>query len=109
MRYRAPEGTYIAWLDARDLGIDGSPAEFFRERAGVALTDGAACGEAGRGFLRFILATPRPILEQAVRQMAEALDDLRTGAAAEAGDAEAEVATEAAAAAADSPAATPLP
>ena len=73
MGYRAPEGTYIAWLDARDLGIDGSPAVFFREHAGVAMTDGAACGAAGEGHLRFILATPRPVIEQAVRQMAEAL------------------------------------
>ncbi|ALX66661.1 MalY/PatB family protein [Microbacterium sp. XT11] len=73
MRYTPPEGTYIAWLDARELGIEGSPADFFREHADVALTDGAACGEAGEGFLRFILATPRPVIEQAVRQMAEAL------------------------------------
>jgi len=74
MGYTAPEGTYIAWLDARSLGIDGPPAEFFREKAGVALTDGRACGAAGEGFLRFIFATPRPIVEQAVRQMAAALD-----------------------------------
>ncbi|MGN8024827.1 MalY/PatB family protein [Microbacterium sp. 22242] len=73
MGYRAPEGTYIAWLDARGLGIDGSPADFFREQAGVAITDGIACGAAGEGFLRFILATPRPIIEQAVLQMSAAL------------------------------------
>ncbi|MFJ4167415.1 MalY/PatB family protein [Microbacterium sp. NPDC089698] len=73
MGYRAPEGTYIAWLDARGLGIDGSPAAFFREHAGVAMTDGVACGVAGEGYLRFILATPRPVIEQAVRQMAAAL------------------------------------
>lgn len=75
MHYIQPEGTYIAWLDARELGIEGSPAEFFREKAGVALTDGIACGEAGEGFLRFIFATPRPIIERAVRQMARALDN----------------------------------
>lgn len=79
MGYRAPEGTYIAWMDARDLGIDGSPAEFFRERAGVAMTDGIACGAAGEGFLRFILATPRPIIEQAVQQMAAALREHAAG------------------------------
>ena len=73
MGYRAPEGTYIAWLDARALGIEGSPAAFFREHAGVAMTDGIACGAAGEGYLRFILATPRPVIEQAVRQMAAAL------------------------------------
>ena len=72
MHYTAPEGTYIGWLDARDLGIDRSPADFFRER-GVALTDGALCGEAGEGFLRFVFATPRPIIEEAVLKMADAL------------------------------------
>ncbi|MFT4156982.1 MAG: aminotransferase class I/II-fold pyridoxal phosphate-dependent enzyme [Microbacterium sp.] len=71
--YTPAEGTYIAWLDARRLGIQGSPADFFREHAGVALTDGLACGAAGEGFLRFILATPRPIIERAVQQMADAL------------------------------------
>jgi cystathionine beta-lyase len=68
------EGSYIAWLDARGLGLDGSPADFFREHAGVALTDGSACGAVGEGYLRFILATPRPLIERAVKQMAAALD-----------------------------------
>jgi len=79
MGYRAPEGTYIAWLDARGLGIEGSPAVFFREHAGVAMTDGIACGAAGEGYLRFILATPRPVIEQAVRQMAAALREHAAG------------------------------
>jgi len=73
IRYTPAEGSYIAWLDTRHLGIQGSPADFFREHAGVALTDGLSCGQAGEGFVRFILATPRPVIEQAVRQMAEAL------------------------------------
>jgi cystathionine beta-lyase len=73
VRYTAPEGTYIAWLDARGLELEVPPADFFRERAGVAMTDGSACGEAGVGFMRFIFATPRPILQQAVMQMAEAV------------------------------------
>lgn len=73
MGYAAPEGTYVAWLDARRLGIDGSPAEFFRDFADVVMTDGRDCGIAGEGHLRFILAMPRPILERAVRQMADAL------------------------------------
>jgi cystathionine beta-lyase len=68
-----PEGTYIAWLDGRGLGLGEHPADFFRERAGVAMTDGAACGAAGNGFMRFTFATSRPILERAVLQMAAAL------------------------------------
>lgn len=73
IRYTAPEGTYIAWLDARALELEVPPADFFRERADVAMTDGSSCGDAGVGFMRFIFATPRPIIEQAVRQMADAV------------------------------------
>ncbi|MEN0023826.1 MAG: aminotransferase class I/II-fold pyridoxal phosphate-dependent enzyme [Microbacterium sp.] len=71
--YRAPEGTYIGWLDARALDLGPTPADFFREQAGVALTDGSATGAAGVGFMRFVFATSRPIIEQAVDRMAEAL------------------------------------
>ena len=71
--YRAPEGTYIAWLDLRGLDLGERPAEAILERAGVALTDGTACGEAGTGFVRLILATPRPVLEDVVDRLANAL------------------------------------
>jgi cysteine-S-conjugate beta-lyase len=73
MRYTPPEGTYLAWLDTRELGLGDHPAQFFLDEAGVALTDGPACGRAGSGFVRYNFATPRPILEQTVAQMAEAL------------------------------------
>ena len=76
MHYRAPEGTYIAWLDAGDLppvNGDRSWAQFFSDEARVALTDGALCGEAGVGHLRLMLATPSHILEKIIRAMADAL------------------------------------
>ena len=72
--YRPPEGTYLAWLDCRDLGIDDSPAEFFLAKARVLLTNGGACGDAGRGHVRLNFATPRPVLAEIVRRMAEAVD-----------------------------------
>nr|BAK08884.1 mimosinase [Arthrobacter sp. Ryudai-S1] len=71
--YQKPEGTYIGWFDVRNLNVGNDPATFFREQAHVALTDGAATGEAGKGFLRFVFATPRPIIEQAIDQMERAL------------------------------------
>jgi cystathionine beta-lyase len=71
--YRPPEGTYLAWLDCRALGIDGSPAEFFHAKAQVLVTDGAACGEAGAGCVRLNFATPRPILAEIIRRMADAV------------------------------------
>ena len=74
--YHEPEGTYIAWLDARGLGdiTEGrTSAQFFSDEAKVGLTDGALCGEAGVGHLRLMLATPRHILEKIVEAMAEAV------------------------------------
>lgn len=67
-----PEGTYIAWLDARALGHENASV-FFREAAGVALTDGVACGRGYENYLRFIFATPRPVITEAVRRMAAAV------------------------------------
>ena len=71
--YTPPEGTYLAWLDGRGLGLGDHPAGFFLEHAGVALTDGPESGEAGAGFMRYNFATPRPIIERTVEQMATAL------------------------------------
>lgn len=71
--YTPPEGTYLAWLDCRELGLGDRPAEFFRRRAGVALTDGTLCGRAGAGFVRLNFGTPRPILTQIVQQLGAAV------------------------------------
>jgi cystathionine beta-lyase len=76
VRYRLPEGTYLAWLDCRELPLPGDRpdlGELFRRQAGVALVDGAECGEAGRGFVRLNIATPLPILERIVTRMAHAV------------------------------------
>ncbi|MDN5754785.1 MAG: MalY/PatB family protein [Arthrobacter sp.] len=72
VRYHAPEGTYLAWLDCRSLDLGNHPAEFFLENAEVACSDGAGFGDNGAGYLRFNLAMPTPILKRAVRQMGEA-------------------------------------
>jgi cystathionine beta-lyase len=73
VRYQPPEGTYLAWLDCRGLGLGDSPREFFREKAQVLVNDGPAFGVAGHGHVRLNFATPRPILAQIVRQMGHAV------------------------------------
>jgi len=73
LRLSPVEGTYIAWLDCRDLALPGGPAAFFRRHAGVALTDGAMCGSAGEGFARFVFAMPRPVLRETLDRMTEAV------------------------------------
>jgi cysteine-S-conjugate beta-lyase len=70
--YAPPEGTYLGWLDFRATG-PAEPAPYFLEKAGVAMTDGALCGEAGRGFGRLNFALPRPLLRQAVERIAAAM------------------------------------
>ncbi|MBA3274276.1 MAG: aminotransferase class I/II-fold pyridoxal phosphate-dependent enzyme [Chloroflexia bacterium] len=71
--YTMPEGTYLAWLDFRETGLDGDISTFFREKARVAIVDGSACGEVGQRCVRFNFALPRPLLEQAVQQMSSAI------------------------------------
>jgi len=71
--YTPPDGTYLAWLDCRALGIDGSVGDFLLERAGVALVDGPECGAPGAGHVRLNLATPRPVLTEIVTRMAAAV------------------------------------
>ena len=70
--FRVPEGTYLAWLDLRALELPVPAKQLFRQ-AGVALTDGGECGDAGAGFVRFNFALPRPLLAEALERMAKAL------------------------------------
>jgi cystathionine beta-lyase len=73
-RVTVPEGTYIALIDFRAYGLEGDLGEWFRTNAGVAMTDGAACGEAAIGHTRFVFALPRPLLREAVLRMGRAMD-----------------------------------
>lgn len=70
--YHMPDGTYLAWLETEELGLD-NPQQFFLEHADVALTDGALCGQVGQGRVRLNFGTSRPIVEQMVTQMGRAL------------------------------------
>lgn len=73
VRHVPPEGTYLAWLDCRALGLAPSPHRFFLERAQVGLSDGPAFGAPGAGFVRLNFATSRALLTRALEQMAKAL------------------------------------
>lgn len=73
VRVTVPEATYLAWLDTREMGIEGNPHQFFMENAKVALNDGSTFGPGGEGFVRLNFGCPRATLEQALNQMREAL------------------------------------
>jgi cystathionine beta-lyase len=67
-----PEGTYLAWLDCRQMGL-ADPFTFFLENARVALSDGTAFGVPGDGFVRLNFGTPRGVLAEGLDRMRRAL------------------------------------
>jgi cystathionine beta-lyase len=68
-----PEATYLAWLDCREAGIPGNPHEFFLQRAGVALNDGATFGPGGAGFVRLNFGCSRALLAEGLERMQAAM------------------------------------
>jgi len=71
------EGTFLAWLDCRDLNIPGNnPQRFFLESARVALNDGAKFGVGGQQFVRLNFGCPRATLTQALERMHRVLEAL---------------------------------
>jgi cysteine-S-conjugate beta-lyase len=71
------EGTYLMWLDCRGLNlVQKEIVDLFVKKAGVALNDGTVFGEGGEGFMRMNIACSRLILEKALNQMKDAIDNL---------------------------------
>jgi len=68
-----PEGTYLAWLDCRELGLAPDPYEFFIKNARVALNKGATFGHGGEDFVRLNFGCSRATLTEALQRMKHAL------------------------------------
>ncbi|HEY3315220.1 MAG TPA: PatB family C-S lyase [Bacillota bacterium] len=72
-----PEGTYLVWVDLRELGLDPQALQrLMREAGRLALDDGFAFGPGGEGFQRFNLACPRATVEEALGRLAKAVGSL---------------------------------
>ena len=68
------EGTYLAWLDMRGLGMsDDEVSDRLSRRGGVRLEEGRRFGRGGEGFQRLNLACPRAILGEALEKIAAAI------------------------------------
>lgn len=69
-----PEGTYLLWLDCRELGMtDSELRSFFVHEAGVGLNPGIGFGDAGSRFMRLNLGSPRQVIATALERIATAL------------------------------------
>ncbi|MBC7979566.1 MAG: putative C-S lyase [Armatimonadetes bacterium] len=66
----SPEATYLAWIDARQLGVD-NPANFFEQEAGLFLSDGVLFG--WPGYVRFNFGCPRTRMLEGLEKMKAAI------------------------------------
>lgn len=68
------EGTYLAWLDFRSLGLDDAAlVSLFETEAGVIVLHGALLGTGGSGHVRWNLACPSSVLDAGLTRLEEAL------------------------------------
>jgi cystathionine beta-lyase len=78
VRMTAPEGTYLAWLDFRELFASQEElTAFLVHAAGVGLNAGRSFGREGEGFARLNFACPRSLLLQGLERIAAALKNTK--------------------------------
>ncbi len=69
-----PEGTFLAWLDFRELGLDAKALQrFLAHDANIAVSPGYWFGREGAGFARMTIGTPRSTIKQAFSNLAGAV------------------------------------
>lgn len=70
LRVIRPEGTYLAWVDCRALGLTGDALNsLMMDKAKIYLDRGDVFGDEGEGFMRFNVACSRSILETALARV----------------------------------------
>lgn len=69
-----PEGTYFAWLDCTGLGLSKEELdELIVNKTGLWLDTGSIFGQCAKLFQRVVLASPRVVLEKAMKQLEAAV------------------------------------
>ena len=72
-----PQASFLVWLDCRDFGLSQKDlVSLFRDRAGLALNDGAMFGAGGQGFMRLNAGCQRHVIAQAMNQLKGAIKEL---------------------------------
>jgi cystathionine beta-lyase len=72
-----PDGTFLVWIDFRELGLDARQLEkFFTSDAHMAVNPGHWFGREGAGFARINIACPRSVLQTALGQLDKAINSL---------------------------------
>jgi cystathionine beta-lyase len=77
LRVVRSEGTYLAWLDCRTLGLEPRALErLLLDKARLVLNQGYTFGPGGEGFVRMNIACPRAMLEDGLTRLARAIGGL---------------------------------
>ena len=72
------EGTYLAWLDCRGLGLKNRELRaFFVQEARLGLNEGLSFGREGRGFMRLNFAVSSAKMSEVIKRLHNALDNKR--------------------------------
>ena len=74
IRPMRPDASFLVWLDARPIDDRvGDVQDFFLKKAKVNMYSGRVYGPGGEGFIRLNIGCARPLLQDALKRMAEAL------------------------------------
>lgn len=74
-----PQASFLIWLDCSKLNLDHDNLNaLFAEKAHIALNDGEIFGQGGEGHMRLNIGCPRSILEKAMNQLKEAINQGQT-------------------------------
>ena len=68
-----PEGTYLLWLDLRELGLEQEELLHIFEKAKVKVNNGENYGGSGKGFVRMNVATQKNVLTEALERIARVM------------------------------------
>ncbi len=72
-----PEGTYLVWIDCKELGMNKEELKnFMFNEVRVAFDSGFWFGVEGEGHVRMNIACPRSIIEEALKRLKMAIDKL---------------------------------
>lgn len=75
IRVIRPQASYLVFLDCRELGLSQEKlVDLFVNGAHLALNNGTTFGKEGEGFMRLNVACPRSVLEKALSQLQQAIN-----------------------------------
>lgn len=77
VKVEKPEGTYLAWLDFRELGLEQEKLkDLMVKKARVGLNSGTDFGISGEGFMRLNFGCPRSLLEEGLKRIEKAIKEM---------------------------------